>query len=212
MTSRPVEEWFFVTFDDEQVRIRAEPPGREPWSSALTWRSIERVCFKAEDFLVSDGIYVFTSTRPEGYAIPMEAKGGAKLWQEIIHRKLFDAELAIEAASATSGVFCWPPDDPEPEPDGRQEKFENVPMDPDTRILSQSLMTIDGVDALYQKWGWEGTFAESLIFVSKEVRALGDSALKQLARASARVQDGSDFTIKKNPLGYTFVNFNFFCD
>ena len=87
-----------------------------------------------------------------------------------------------------------------------------VVADPDTRIISQSLMTIDGVDALHQEWGWEGIFAESLIFVSKEVQGLGDAALKQLARASSRVQDGSDFTIKKNQLGYTFVNFNFFCD
>ena len=93
-----------------------------------------------------------------------------------------------------------------------EEKFTNVPMDPDTRIISQSLMTIDGVDAVHQEWDWEGVFGESLIFVTKEVRGLGDAGLKQLARASSLVQDGSDFTIKKDPLGYTFVNFNFFCE
>jgi hypothetical protein len=58
----------------------------------------------------SDGIYVFTRERPESYVIPVEASGGAHFFDELITRRLFGAELAIEAASTTEGLFCWPPD------------------------------------------------------------------------------------------------------
>ena len=102
-------EWFTVTFDDQQVHLDVRPPGESPWQDAVAWADLIRICFKAEDFLVSDGLYLFSSQRPESYAIPSEAIGGAELWGEILRRGLFDAELAIEAASAIEGLFCWPP-------------------------------------------------------------------------------------------------------
>ena len=108
----PLSEWFFVTFDENEVKIRAEPPRREPWSQGFTWDSIVRVCFKAEDLGVSDGIYVFTSQRPESYMIPIEASGGSEFWSEVLRRQLFDAQLAIEAASSAGGLYCWPPHPP----------------------------------------------------------------------------------------------------
>lgn len=106
---KPLNEWFFVTFDDNAVHMRAEPPGKAAWSQDFAWDTVIRVCFKAEETLVSDGIYVFTSVRPESYVIPAEAQGGNELWLEILRRKLFDAKLAIEAACSTGGLFCWPP-------------------------------------------------------------------------------------------------------
>ena len=109
-----LDKWFAVEFDEETVRMDASPPGRKAWHQEFRWSDIERVCFKAEDLGMSDGIYVFTKTRPESYVIPTEAKGGAQFWGEIIAKGLFDAELAVEAASATEGFFCWPPmDQPE---------------------------------------------------------------------------------------------------
>lgn len=105
----PVSEWFGVEFDQEVVRLSAEPLGEEPWSQQFRWADIERICFRVEDITVSDGIYVFTRTRPESFAVPIEARGGKELWEEILSRGLFDAELAIEAAASTEGVFCWPP-------------------------------------------------------------------------------------------------------
>ena len=104
-------DWYVVTFDDHAVYLHAEPPGREPWSQQFAWDSVVRVCFEAEDVLAgSDGIYVFTTQRPESYAIPTEARGGQELWFEILRRKLFDARLAIKAATSTGGLYCWPPE------------------------------------------------------------------------------------------------------
>jgi len=113
--SRPRElnEWYHVTFDDQRVRVRAEPPGRQPWTQEFTWASVERIAFKAEELETSDGIYVFTSERPESYAIPTEADGGGELWDEILRRGLFDPELAIKAACSPEGLFVWSPESSE---------------------------------------------------------------------------------------------------
>jgi hypothetical protein len=110
---KPLDQWFFVTFDDQAIHVRAQPPGRTAWSQDVAWDSIIRICFKAEDLYVSDGIYIFTRERPESYVIPTEALGGAELWSEILRRKLFDARLAIEAAGSTGGLYCWPPEERE---------------------------------------------------------------------------------------------------
>lgn len=104
----PVSEWFSVQSDGAAVRISARPPGGAPWEVEFRWDEIERVCFKAEGLGASDGIYVFTRGRPESYSVPVEARGGVDFWGELIGRGLFSAELAIEAAQAGEGVWCWP--------------------------------------------------------------------------------------------------------
>ena len=76
----------------------------------IEWARIIRVCFKAADFLESDDIYIFTDERPESHLIPTEGAGGLDLWNEIVRRGLFDAELAIRAAASTGEVFCHPPE------------------------------------------------------------------------------------------------------
>jgi len=38
----------------------------------------------------------------------MEADGGSQLWNEVIERELFSAELAIKVATFTDGLYCWP--------------------------------------------------------------------------------------------------------
>lgn len=107
---RSLNEWFHVTFDDQRVYLRAEPPGKEAWTQDFAWDSVVRIAFAAEDYLLSDGIYVFTSQRPESYAIPTEADGGSEVWAEILRRGLFDPKLAIDALCSPGGLFVWPPD------------------------------------------------------------------------------------------------------
>jgi hypothetical protein len=57
---------------------------------------------------------VLTRDRPESFAIPTEAAGGPAFWAEVVRRGLFSPELAITAASAPRGLFCWPEPDPAP--------------------------------------------------------------------------------------------------
>jgi hypothetical protein len=108
--------WFVVTTDDQSVHLSVAPPGRHPWQAVLPWSCITRVCFAAEDAFLSDGIYLFTSLRPQSWVVPVEAVGGASLLGELVRRQLFDAGLAIRAMTALSGYFCWPV---VPEPEAR---------------------------------------------------------------------------------------------
>jgi hypothetical protein len=106
-TKKDVIAWFHVTFDDKEVTLDVAPPGKAAWKKTIPWTSVIRVCFKP-GYPASDGIYIFTRERPESYAIPMDGSGGPKLWDELIRRDLFSANLAIKAASATEGLLCWP--------------------------------------------------------------------------------------------------------
>ena len=105
----PIKEWFHVTFDDELINVNIEVPGKWEQKASIIWSEINRICFETGDFMSSDEIYIFISSRPESYLIPTEADGGADLWGEIIEHGLFDAELAIKAAtSPEDSLFCWP--------------------------------------------------------------------------------------------------------
>jgi hypothetical protein len=103
--------WYHVSFNETTVFLDVSPPGSEGWKDQFQWKDVIRVCFQLGDLWVSDEIYIFTNKRPESYVIPTEAEGGPEFWGEIIRRDLFDAELAIEIASATEGIYCWPLDD-----------------------------------------------------------------------------------------------------
>ena len=86
------------------------PPGRKNSSDRLKWSDINRVVFEASEFTESDSIYLFTNFRSESYLIPADARGADRLWEELLERKLFDPELAIEAALSGGGFYCWPPE------------------------------------------------------------------------------------------------------
>jgi hypothetical protein len=105
-----VETWFQVRFDEMGIHRAAQPPGADPWADTLAWADIIRVCLEVEDFVSTEGLYLFSRHRPESYAIPMQADGGPELLQALIERGLFDAQLAIDAALAETGLFCWPPE------------------------------------------------------------------------------------------------------
>ena len=107
-----LEDWFQVSFDDDRVSLRAAPPGRRSRAEEFRWASVRTISFKAEGVGLSDGIYFFTSERPESYVVPLEAHGGTELWQEVLRRGLFDADLAIEAVSSSGGIFTWPTESP----------------------------------------------------------------------------------------------------
>src|SRR5262245_60347146 len=100
-------DWFQCWFDEQGVYRRAEPPNGEAWNDSLAWADIIRVCLEMEDFLGSDSLYIFTRHRAESYVFPLAGPGGSDLLGELIRRQLFDANLAIKAASG-EGIYCWP--------------------------------------------------------------------------------------------------------
>ena len=102
------DEWFRVQFDEANISLNVNPPNRSPWAAQIKWERIIRICFNAGDLENPDEIYIFTDERPESYLIPIAASGGDALWDEIIHRDLFDAEVAIQGMSSTTRLFCCP--------------------------------------------------------------------------------------------------------
>lgn len=105
----PLDQWYFVTFDEEMIYLKVNPPGNAPWEQSLRWSSIIRVCFKDEGQFCSDGIYIFTSERPESYVIPTEAHGGSDFFGKLVGKGFFPKEIMIKAMSSTDGgLYCWP--------------------------------------------------------------------------------------------------------
>ena len=89
------------------------------------------------------------------------------------------------------------------------KKFDNVPVEEDTRILFRQEAQFGTYEVLYEMWSWEGISAESIIFASDDISDLTDEELEQEVRKSPLVKKESAVTIKRLDSGFTFVNFNF---
>ena len=110
---QPPSQWFHVEFDESLVVMRATPPAKQSWDQSFPWSSVTRVCFKDEGPFASDGIYVFTSLRPESFVVPIEANGGDAFFQALVARGLFPEDLAGKAITSTDGgLYCWPLETP----------------------------------------------------------------------------------------------------
>jgi len=88
-------------------------------------------------------------------------------------------------------------------------KFQNVPVEEDTKILFQAEATLGEYEVLYQIWSWDGIFAQSIIFVNEDVAELKDNEIEAEVRRSPLLKEGSGITLKRSESGFTFVNFNF---
>ena len=88
------------------------------------------------------------------------------------------------------------------------EKFNDIPMDKDTKILFSSPMKWGDLDIVYQKWNWEGILAESMIFLNEDMEEMNDEALEAYVRDGPLVRKDSRITIRRLE-NFTFVNFNF---
>ena len=88
-------------------------------------------------------------------------------------------------------------------------KFEQVPVEDDTRIIFQQEATLGEYDVLYQKWYWDGIIAESIIFANEDIVGITDDEVETEVRMSPLVKADSKITLKRSKSGFTFVNFNF---
>jgi len=90
-------------------------------------------------------------------------------------------------------------------------KFANVSDDADTVVVFQQVAKFGELDALYQKWIWDGIHAESLIFANSDIADKNLATLEQEVRESPLVREKSSITVKSLD-GFTYFNFNFQAD
>ena len=88
------------------------------------------------------------------------------------------------------------------------DKFDNIPVEIGTKIIFSSPMMFGEFDIVYQKWSWDGIIAESIIFLSDDVKEMDDEALEKDVGDGPLVREDSQVTISRGD-EYTFVNFNF---
>ena len=88
------------------------------------------------------------------------------------------------------------------------DKFKNIKTDEDTRIIFRKEIKINGLEAVHEKWNWDGIIAESLIFVSVEVKEINEEMFQLILGANHYFSESSQITLKRLD-EFTFVNFNF---
>ncbi len=88
-------------------------------------------------------------------------------------------------------------------------KFNNVPVEEDTKILFQQEVTLGEYEVLYQKWIWDGITAESIIFADEDIVKLKDNEIEAAVKTSPLLKEDSSITLNRSESGFTFVNFNF---
>lgn len=88
-------------------------------------------------------------------------------------------------------------------------KFVNVPVENDTRILFQKEIKIGEFNVLHQKWIWDGIVAESIIYDTMDIIQMNDEELINEVKKSRESKTDIEYTITKVDQGFIFINFNF---
>jgi len=88
-------------------------------------------------------------------------------------------------------------------------RFDTVPVEEDTHILFSLEAHLGETEVLYQKWVWDGITAESIIFVTEDIKQMSDKELEKEVRTSPLLKSDTKITISRSDSGFTFVNFNF---
>ena len=92
-----------------------------------------------------------------------------------------------------------------------QEKFKNIPVDKDTKVLLNTESHFGPYDCVLQKWLWDGIYGNSLIFMKEDVKDYAREELRKDVLSSGLMADteGSVTFSESSNHPYLFVNFNF---
>jgi hypothetical protein len=87
-------------------------------------------------------------------------------------------------------------------------KFDGLTVDEEITVFFHLEDRWEGYDVVWQKWHLDGIDAESLIFLSDDVKDVSDTELEDKLRRSALFKSDFGVTIDRKDL-YTYLNFNF---
>jgi hypothetical protein len=91
-------------------------------------------------------------------------------------------------------------------------KFDQLPQDQGRTILSQRETRVGDIEALHQRWSWDGITAESLVFRSEDVAHLADEEVVRRLVSHPGYRPGAEVSLTRLASGDTFANFNACCD
>ena len=86
------------------------------------------------------------------------------------------------------------------------EKFKDISVDPDTKIIEEKFVKIGKYDAKFEHWLWDGIYASSLIFVKSDVEHTTKEEIMDLIRKHTKEEGDITFSGKGK---YWFFNYNF---
>lgn len=88
------------------------------------------------------------------------------------------------------------------------EKFDGLTVDKDITVFFHLEDRWEGYDVVWEKWHLDGIDAESLIFLSDDIKDVSDTDLEEKLRNSALFKSDFGVTINRHE-DYTYLNFNF---
>ncbi len=89
------------------------------------------------------------------------------------------------------------------------DKFSDIFIESDTKIIFKKVIAINGYDVLYETWSGDGYWGESLIFTDDDVGVMTDKDIRKVARTSGLVENRSKIIVNRSYTGFVFCNFNF---
>lgn len=91
------------------------------------------------------------------------------------------------------------------------EKFKNIPIDKDTKIILELETKFGSLDCVLQTWLYDGFEGTSLIFLKADLENTTSENIKNEIKQSGLLTDSdSSITYSGNPRhDYCFFNFNF---
>lgn len=87
--------------------------------------------------------------------------------------------------------------------------FENLPTDPDTKIIKTDFKLIKDIPVRLEIWLWDGITGASAIMPNSFVKNISDDKLVELIRTEVAIKDG--YTIQRDG-EFTFINFGFIAE
>jgi len=87
------------------------------------------------------------------------------------------------------------------------DKFKNVPLDDETKILSEHIVEIGKYEALLQVWNWDGIIAQSIILTDVDANEMSDSEIEEQIKSLSFIEKETSLMINRSVKGFTFVNF-----
>ena len=92
--------------------------------------------------------------------------------------------------------------------DDDHQKLLQRSMDEDTRIRSARYFRVDGISILLEEWRWEAISGSTAVFLTEQVAAMDDAALKEFLRGKAALDMIGGVTVSRQE-SHVFVNFGF---